>query len=703
MDSRVQVLTFASLLSLALAGHVFLRRDRERLHRAFAAFAVGVALLEATSLMHALHPSDSPWNRLRSVGTVVVAYLAMGFFRAFVREKDGRTRWLGRVTTPLALLVLALLATPFYGHPLVMASVVGFVLLSFYATLATLHRFRLETSSRREAERMRFLTLTGGLAGLLTLADFLPPIAEIDVGAVAPLFLVGFLYMLSQAVVRERMLDLYDLAGRAGVLAALAVMLAMTLAILARITGSQSFAHAFVAAIVVLLVLEPLQVMVERWIHRLFFVDRYELGRILGEARGKLAAALDAPAIAEVAIDALETSGRVTHAAIWFVEPGGRAYALAGHLGPPPPERLEPHALRPLLERIAREGTVIVEVLERELDRHRRREEDREAETVFEVLQNLEAMHASVVVPLHGTDALPIGLLAVRDERMRDAYAHDEVQVLTTFGTAIGASFERSVQYRSAKERDRLIALGEMSAGLAHEIRNPLGAIKATAQHLADPDTTTPEREFLDIIVDEVDRLDRVVSAFLDYARPSTSDASICDPSATLERTLQLLEAEPLAQGPSVSLHLERPIPAVKIDAEKLRQVVWNLARNALEALDGRGELRVRVSRSSALVGEPPSSEWVEIVVSDTGPGIDETVLPNLFVPFVTTKPRGTGLGLAMSQRLVATAGGRIAVRSEKGRGATFIVRLPAATPPPDPALPSPHEVSDGAGPHEST
>lgn len=679
MDSRVQVLTFASLLSLALAGHVFLRRDRERLHRAFAAFAFGVAVLEATSLMHALHPSGGPWNRLRSAGTVLVAYLAMAFFRAFVREERGRTRWLGRTTTPLALLVLSLLATPFYAHPLVTAAVVGFVLLSFYATLATLHRFRLETRSRREAERMRFLTWTGALAGLLTLADFLPPVAEIDVGAVAPLFLVGFLYMLSQAVVRERMLDLYDLAGRAGVLAALAVMLAMTLAVLARITGSQSFAHAFVAAIVVLLVLEPLQVMVERWIHQLFFADRYELGRILGEARGKLAAALDAPAIAEVAIDALEESGRVTHAAIWFVEPGGRAYALAGHLGPLPPERLEPHALRPLLERIAREGTVIVEALERELDRHRRREEDREAETAFEVLQNLEAMHASVVVPLHGTEARPIGLLAVRDERMHDAYAYDEVQVLNAFANAIGASFERSVQYRSAKERDRLMALGEMSAGLAHEIRNPLGAIKATAQLLAAPDSTTPEREFLDIIVDEVDRLDRVVSAFLDYARPSTTDAGVCNPVATLERTLQLLEAEPLAQGPTLSVQVDGRVPRVKMDAEKLRQVIWNLARNALEALEGRGELRVRVARSSALVGEPAASEWVEIVVSDTGPGIAPSVMPNLFVPFVTTKTRGTGLGLAMSQRLVAGAGGRITVRSDPGRGATFLVRLPAA------------------------
>lgn len=678
MDSRVQVLTFASLLSLALAGHVALRRDRERAHRAFAAFAFGVASLEGASLMRALRPGDPLYERLASVATVAVAYLAMRFFRAFVREPDDRTRLLGRVTPPIALAVAGLLATPLHGHPLADASVVGFVLLSFYATLATLHRFRLATRSRREAERLRFLTLTGGLAGLLTLADFLPPIGDFDVGSVAPLFLVGFLYMLSQAVVRERMLDLYDLAGRAGVLTALAVLLAATLVVLGRITGTQSFAHAFVAAVVMLLLLEPLRVLVERWIHKLFFVDRYELDRILGEARSRLARAIDPQTIAQVALEALESSGRATYAAVYFVESSHRAFGLAGHFGPLPPPRLEPHALRPLLERLKGEGTVVAESLERELDRLRRRGLDREAETVFEVLQRLEALHASVVVVLRGIGDEPVGLLALRDERMRDAFAYDEVMLLSHLGLAIGTAFERSVHYRSAKERDRLVALGEMSAGLAHEIRNPLGAIKATAQLLTDESASMPEREFLDIIVDEVDRLDRVVGAFLDYARPTSTEAGCSDPAETLERTMSLLEAEPLAQGPKVSLVIERPVPTVRMDAEKLRQVVWNLSRNALEALDGRGELRVRVARAEVLVGEPAGSEWVEVVVSDDGPGIDEAVLPHLFVPFVTTKTRGTGLGLAMSQRLVNAAGGRIEVRSERGRGATFVVRLPA-------------------------
>lgn len=677
MDSRVQVATFASLLSMAIAGHVYLRREREAVHRSFAAFASGVAVLEAISVLEAL-VANPEWERARSFATVGVALLAMRFFRAFVREDAPVARGLGRVARLASLAVFGMLATPIFAHLLARFSVVGFVLFSFYATLATLHRSRIGTRSRREAERIRFLTLTGGVAGTLTLADYLPTIGELDVGAIAPVFLVGFLYMLSQAVVRDRILDLYDLAGRAGVLTTVALVLAATLMVMSRITGTRSFAHAFVSALVVLLLLDPLRTAVERWIHRLLFTDRHRFEVALQTVRERIAGAIEPANVAQIVATALEDSGRVTHAGIWFVESDRRGFALAAHVGPPPPLRLEPIAIRAVLDRLAREPALILETVERELDRKRRHGDDRDAETIYEVVQCMEAMHASVVLAIVADRAETVGLIAIRDERIRDAYAAEEVQLIVGLSASVGAAFSRSVLYRSAKERDRLIALGEMAAGLAHEIRNPLGAIRATAQLLGDPNTTASEREFLDIIVEEADRLNRVVGAFLDYARPSTHDETSCDPVSTIERTVRLLEAEPLARGPSLVLDVENNVPAVSMDAEKLRQVVWNLARNALEALEGAGELRIHVATSAPLVGEPTTGDWVEITVSDTGPGIPDSVLPHLFVPFVTTKTRGTGLGLAMSQRLITSAGGRIDVRSQAGRGAVFVVRLPA-------------------------
>jgi signal transduction histidine kinase len=230
------------------------------------------------------------------------------------------------------------------------------------------------------------------------------------------------------------------------------------------------------------------------------------------------------------------------------------------------------------------------------------------------------------------------------------------------------------------KEKDRLAALGEMAAGLAHEIRNPLGSIKASAQYL----TETPEHpeyrdEFLGIIVDEVDRLNRVVGSFLDYARPGHTNPEPIYLNSAVELTLQFLRPE--CDSADVALHvtMDPDLPKVRIDIEHLRQVLINLVQNAVQAMASGGEIYVETRAQDGFRPGGEVRRWVQISVRDTGPGIAPGLLPNLFVPFVTTKQQGTGLGLAISQRIVSEAGGRIDVRSREGYGTTFVVLLPGA------------------------
>jgi two-component system, NtrC family, sensor histidine kinase HydH len=219
-----------------------------------------------------------------------------------------------------------------------------------------------------------------------------------------------------------------------------------------------------------------------------------------------------------------------------------------------------------------------------------------------------------------------------------------------------------------------------MAAGLAHEVKNPLGAIKGAAQLLgepgegSEPDPTT--REFIGIILEEVDRLDRVVRSVLDYGRPSKGDPGLVDVNAAVRRTLQVLSS---SQGKATRLVLstDDTLPPVRLDEEQLRQVVMNLVNNAEEAMGGGGEVRVTTRPRSAGSGRG----YVEIVVQDHGPGIPADVLKHLFVPFFTTKPRGTGLGLAISQRMVQAMGGHIEVTSQEGEGSTFAIVLPAFEP----------------------
>src|SRR5258706_4257256 len=254
---------------------------------------------------------------------------------------------------------------------------------------------------------------------------------------------------------------------------------------------------------------------------------------------------------------------------------------------------------------------------------------------------------------------------------------------------------ENSRLYERMKERDRLAALGEMAAGLAHEIRNPLGAIKGAAQYLDPSGLQGGDAEILNIIVEEVNRLDGVVAQFLDYSRPYASAASSkfqgTDLNDVLWKTMKLIEND-LPKNVAVELDLTPGLPAINADAEQLKQVFINLALNAMQAMPDGGRLVVRTRRPHApvelgLSEHTPrySADRVEVRFADTGAGIPEDAIDRIFIPFYTTKTKGTGLGLAISQRIVKGHGGTLHLQSRGGEGAEVILRFPAA-PPPDPA-----------------
>jgi signal transduction histidine kinase len=180
----------------------------------------------------------------------------------------------------------------------------------------------------------------------------------------------------------------------------------------------------------------------------------------------------------------------------------------------------------------------------------------------------------------------------------------------------------------------------------------------------------------LDIIVEEVERLDGVVRSVLSYAKTDAGKAQPVDVNAVVERTCLLLSKSPEHQV-QFQLYLCDSPPLALGNAEHLRQILINLVNNAVEANQGRGVVSVTTRR------EPPGGDpFAEVIVSDSGPGLSDEAKRGLFVPFFTTKPRGTGLGLAVTQRLVSAMGGRIEVNSRQGYGAAFTVRLPAVTSP---------------------
>lgn len=684
MDLRTQISLVASLLSFAIAAVVMLRPRKRRVHWFFAAFCGTVGAWYLTTFLARFEGGGAFWERLNLVWAVLLPLSAVQFFRAFLQTQSRRSSQLNRVAIVLAVGMIAAVITPAYSHVLLGAAVFTYVFVLLAAALVIVYRAGTRARSRFDRARLLYLALVGTFAAVFTLAEYLPYVG-VDLPPVGTVLILVFLYVLAQSILSYRILDLYELAGRLTVLTALSFSLAGVLWVLVAIDPGHFFLHSVTAAIVLLLLTEPVRQRVEQQISQFFFRERYDFERTIGDLRRQLANVLSIEDLVRSFVTAFEGSRRLTHGAIYLLDSEGKGYELDGHVGQAPARRIEVATARPFLDRLRRDDTLSFENLEREIEERRELGEDREAETLGEVLSTMESMRASVAVAMRGQDET-YGILCVRDDRLRDAYSPEEVLLLKGLAAQASIAVENSRLYQRMKDRDRLATLGEMAAGLAHEIRNPLGAIKASAQFLSEPSqaadgTAVPgadpgAKEFLDIIVEEVDRLNRVVSSFLDYARPGQAgDVPPIDVNATVRRTMQLLDPQ-FGDGVESETDEGSDVPRARIDAERLRQVIINLALNAVQAMEGQGRLTVR-TRALDRRGE----RWVEIHVADTGPGIPQTVLKNLFVPFVTTKERGTGLGLAISQRIVTAAGGHIEVRSSAGVGTTFVVRLPADEP----------------------
>ncbi len=224
-------------------------------------------------------------------------------------------------------------------------------------------------------------------------------------------------------------------------------------------------------------------------------------------------------------------------------------------------------------------------------------------------------------------------------------------------------------------QRERLASVGELAAGLAHEIRNPLAAISGAMEVLQQDLSLHGEYQTLmGIAMRETERLNGLIGQFLLYARPSSAHKRSCNLVPLVKETLALLRTHPDWRPAIEILELYPDTPLwVEADANQLRQVAWNLVLNALQAMPEGGRLEVRLREASAATGPV-----VEMVVSDTGFGIRPDDLPRMFLPFFTTKPGGSGLGLAIVHRIVEEHRGHVDVHSEWAQGTQVIVTLPA-------------------------
>jgi two-component system sensor histidine kinase HydH len=232
---------------------------------------------------------------------------------------------------------------------------------------------------------------------------------------------------------------------------------------------------------------------------------------------------------------------------------------------------------------------------------------------------------------------------------------------------------ERERLREELRRAEHLAVLGKLLAGVAHEVRNPLAAIRSTAQLYQRLPQSSREPSMLDPILQSVDRLNALVSRLLFFVRSGHEQRRPVDVNAIVQETLALIRAQADSQKVIVQTELAPDLPPLLGSAPALQQVVLNLAANALQAMPNGGTL---LCCTRLLLGPPR----IELCIADTGPGIAVEELPHLFEPFYTTRPEGTGLGLALCREIVQQHGGNIGLDHQQGWGAVFRVTLPIET-----------------------
>ena len=287
-----------------------------------------------------------------------------------------------------------------------------------------------------------------------------------------------------------------------------------------------------------------------------------------------------------------------------------------------------------------------------------------------QITLSLEASEAGEAQPRFTTDVMtPEGFAVHIGYNISPLFSE------TGFTTGLIITFQDLTQVRSMEEsvrrKDRLAAVGRVAAGLAHEIRNPLGAMRGAIQVLESsmpPEST--QSKLMDIILRESDRLNKIITNFLTYARPRVSNFTETDVREAINDTFMLLKHSPdIKEKHTLEVNLpDKPI-FVSADGTQLKQIFWNLARNAVQAMPDGGKLSMGLDTVSA--------NRIRITFSDTGCGMSPAQVEQLFEPFSNSTTGGTGLGLSIVYQIVRDHGGTINVRSREGEGTTITVELP--------------------------
>jgi signal transduction histidine kinase len=672
----------AAVANILICGAVLWRRRRDRMAGVFAAMTVTIAAWDFG--IFALYFFEDPaqaewWSRLARVG---MCYAPVAGFHTALLITGYRGRlWdlvLGVGYLAATILAVANLRGELVGgvqphvwgwYPRILpayAGVTALVGVYLLLTMAIMWARYLHPESARQRAQAKLFFLGALVQVPFTFTNLLP-LYGIEIYPLGQLGNVFFTGALAYAIVRHRLMDVdYVVRKVLGFTLAAAVVLvpgALAVAGLShRLHAEDPLGIGMSAALLALcasMLVPRLQRALETRIQRAFFPDRWDYRRRLRQFATTLVHELDEQQLLRRLGDTLTEILELEQCHVFAREATGSELVLA-HPQPASPQPLDASVVAALE---ASYGPVLAGELESAYP----------AAAAY-----CAAQHWEVVAPMRVNDRL-IGVIALGENRDKNMMSAEDLQLLATVAAGASVALENSRLSRELRRSEivlqrasKLSSLGMLAAGIAHEIRNPLVAVKTfldlLPQRLDDPDFVSRFRE---LSQSELKRVTDLISDLLALGKSKTAERRPIELPPTLEPVLPLMESTARKRQVELVVRLAPDLPPVLADSDQMKQVVLNLILNAIEVSPPGSAVQFDVHLAT------PSTVVLE--VRDQGPGIPAENLETIFEPFFTTKESGTGLGLPLVHQMVTEHGGEIDVESQVGRGSVFRITLPLA------------------------
>ena len=582
--------------------------------------------------------------------------------------------------TPLFIMdVKPILSFRYYGIP---GTVFPFFVILFlgitgYSHYLLIKFFRkCEGRVRNQIKYLLFATIIGFLGGVST---FLPNF-NIEVFPFGFYLISIYVGIISYSVVKHRLMDINIVLKKGTTYFLLMFLLFVPSALLILLFQKLIYGHihylfsgfVFSLLLLVTILFNRIKPRTEKAVEQLLFKNRYDYRETLGRFSKAMVTILDLQSLSQRIIETITQTMGVEKASLflWNEEKGG--YSLFES------KNIKISASAPLLPKndslphyLQKIGEIVI------------REELAKGANIPELndlIKKMSFLEAEVSIPLISKGQL-VGMINLGYKFNKDIYSHEDIELLSTLANQTAIAIENARLYEDLKKSksyirraDRLASLGTLTAGLAHEIRNPLVAIKTLTQLL--PERLDDEEfrdQFLKIAAGEVDRISSLVTELLEFARPSDPKLELEDVNAILDGMILLVSTETKKKQINITKHYSPDLIPAQIDREQIKQVFLNILLNAIEATQENGKIVVKTRPFTKPGGEP----YVQVEFTDTGCGIPDEYIEDIFNPFFTTKSTGSGLGLSISNQIIQDHRGYIDVESQIGKGSSFFINLP--------------------------